>query len=66
MTDFIKFTFGYPNKIKYYGLDLKFYCSEIDTPLCSICPNGTKSGTCNHFTKQETAYLIAHHPELFI
>ena len=66
MTDFIKFTLSYPDKIKYHGLDLKFYCAEIDTPLCRICPNETKSGTCNHFTKRETEYLIANHPELFI
>ena len=66
MTDFIKFTLKYPDKIKYYGLNLEFHCGEIDTPLCSDCPNETKLDACNHFTKQETEYLIAHHPELFI
>lgn len=65
MTDFIKFTLDYPNTIKYMGY-LEFYCAEIDTPLCTVCPNETKPDTCNRFTKQETEYLIAHHPELFI
>lgn len=66
MTDFIKFTLDYPDKIKYYGLNLEFYCGEITAPLCSDCPNKVKLGACNRFTKQETKYLIAHHPELFI
>ena len=66
MTDFVKFTLDYPDKIKYYGLNLEFYCGEITAPLCSVCPNEAKSDACNHFTKQETEYLIAHHPELFI
>ena len=66
MTDFIKFTLNYPSTIKYYGLNLEFHCGEITPPLCGVCPNNIKSGTCNHFTKQETEYLIAHHPELFI
>lgn len=66
MTDFIKFTLDYPDKIKYCGLNLVFYCGEITAPLCSDCPNEAKLGACSHFTKQETEYLIAHHPELFI
>lgn len=67
MTEFIKFTLDYPDKIKYQGLNLVFYCGEIAAPLCSDCPNGAKLDACsNHFTKQETEYLIAHHPELFI
>ena len=66
MTDFIKFTLDYPNTIKYYGLNLEFYCGEITAPLCSDCPNEAKLDACNCFTKQETEYLIAHHPELFI
>ena len=66
MTDFIKFTLDYPDKIKYYGLNLEFYCGEITAPLCSDCPNQAESGDCNYFTKRETEYLIANHPELFI
>lgn len=66
MTDFIKFTLDYPNTIKCYGLNLEFYCGEITAPLCSDCPNEAKLGACNRFTKQETEYLIANHPELFI
>lgn len=66
MTDFIKFTLDYQDKIKYYGPNLAFYCGEITAPLCSDCPNEVKLDACNRFTKQETEYLIAHHPELFI
>lgn len=66
MTDFIKFTLDYPDKIKYCGLNLEFYCGEPTAPLCSDCPNEAKLDACNHFTKQETEYLIAHHPEYFI
>lgn len=66
MTDFIKFTLDYPDTIKCYRLDLEFHCAEIDTPLCTVCLNEAKLDACNRFTKQETEYLIAHHPELFI
>lgn len=66
MTEFIKFTLDYSDKIKYHGLNLEFYCNETTAPLCSDCPNEAKLDACNRFTKQETEYLIAHHPELFI
>ena len=66
MTPFVQFCLNYPDAIHPASTNGHFWCGELDSELCSHCPNKSKSYNCSAFTSAELNYLISNHPELLV